>query len=66
MQAPRRHPVNHPKLCSGGLKRSLKHREPTRPMTDVEFRRAVAEGHRRFFAARRRDVDSFSFNGGLV
>lgn len=30
-----------------------------------EFRRQVSEAHRRFFALRGRDVDSFAFSGGL-
>lgn len=59
----RRNPVNHPKLCSGGLKRSRK--APARQMTDSEFRRAVNEGHRTFFSIRRRS-DSFYCGGSFA
>ncbi len=31
-----------------------------------EFRRQVSEAHRRFFAARGHDVDSFAFTGGFA
>lgn len=63
MQAPRRNPVAHPKLCSGGLKRSRK--APTREMTDSEFRSAVRDAHRAFFAVRRRH-QSFYSGGGFA
>lgn len=46
MQAPRRNPVAHPKLCSGGLKRSRK--APVREMTDSEFRSAVRDAWRAY------------------
>lgn len=63
MQAPRRNPVAHPKLCSGGLKRGRK--APARQMTDSEFRHAVSEGHRAFFAVRKRH-QSFYCGGSFA
>ena len=62
MQAPRRNPVAHPKLCSG-LARKQKDR--TRTMTDSEFRAAVRDAHRAFFAVRRRH-QSFYSGGGFA
>lgn len=62
----RRNPVNHPKLCSGGLKRGRgANRLDSRPMTDSEFRRAVSEGHRAFFAVRKRH-QSFYCGGSFA
>lgn len=61
MQAPRRNPVTHPKLISGGLKRGQK----ARTMTDSEFRRAVSNAHRAFFSVRRRS-DSFFCGGSFA